>query len=229
MRIAFFVHRFPAVSETFVLRQITGLIDLGHEVDIYSERSPEGGDPVHSEFVKYKLHQRTTYLDAEMPPASGYWSMPVWPITGETWLPGADRPIRNADRILDAIPTLQYCLTNAPGITIQVLDPDQYGDQAVSLESVYHLASLLRRTGDYDVLHAHFGPIGNNYRFAQILWSVPLVVTFHGYDFSAIPHAAGPGVYRRLFHVADCVTAASDYAADRIKELGCPAVKVSTL
>ena len=229
MRIAFFVHRFPVVSETFVLRQITGLIDLGHEVDIYSERSPEGGEPMHAEFAKYKLHERTTYLDVEMPPASGYWSMPVWPITGETWLPGSEQPTRNSDRILEAIPAIHYCLTKAPKITIQVLDPDQYGDQAVSLESIYHLSSLLRRRGDYDVLHAHFGPIGNNYRFVRTLWNVPLVVTFHGYDFSAIPRTAGTDVYQRLFQVADCVTAVSDYAAERIKKLGCPDEKIRTL
>ncbi len=29
---------FPTVSETFILNQITGLIDLGHNVDIYAGR-----------------------------------------------------------------------------------------------------------------------------------------------------------------------------------------------
>ncbi len=35
MRIAIFVGSFPLISETFILRQITGLIDLGHDVDIF--------------------------------------------------------------------------------------------------------------------------------------------------------------------------------------------------
>jgi colanic acid/amylovoran biosynthesis glycosyltransferase len=30
LRIAFFVGQFPVISETFILRQITGLLDLGH-------------------------------------------------------------------------------------------------------------------------------------------------------------------------------------------------------
>ncbi len=38
MKIAFFVDQFPSVSETFILNQITGLIDRGHEVDIYADK-----------------------------------------------------------------------------------------------------------------------------------------------------------------------------------------------
>lgn len=37
MRIAFVVSHFPSLSETFILNQIAGLLDRGHEVDVYSE------------------------------------------------------------------------------------------------------------------------------------------------------------------------------------------------
>src|SRR5262245_58652854 len=104
MRIAFFLHRFPVVSETFLLRQITGLLDLGHDVHIFSERRPaQDVEPLHAEMTDYDLAARTTYLEAEMPPESGNWSMPVWPINGETWLPGANEPIMNSDRVLRAL------------------------------------------------------------------------------------------------------------------------------
>lgn len=36
MQILFIVGSFPALSETFIFNQITGLIDRGHEVDTYS-------------------------------------------------------------------------------------------------------------------------------------------------------------------------------------------------
>ncbi len=36
LRIAMFVNEFPALSETFVLNQITGLLDLGHDVTIFA-------------------------------------------------------------------------------------------------------------------------------------------------------------------------------------------------
>src|SRR5215207_1370705 len=156
MRIAFFVYQFPIVSETFILRQITGLLNLGHDVHIFSERHPDraSSDTCHSEMRSHDLSARITYLDSEMPVASGYWSMPAWPLSGETWLPGAEQPIRNLDRVLDAVPILRQCLEEAPELTISVLDPDQYGEKAVSLEALYHLACLLRAPR-YDVIHAH--------------------------------------------------------------------------
>ena len=36
LKIAFIAGVFPALSETFILNQITGLIDLGHDVDIFA-------------------------------------------------------------------------------------------------------------------------------------------------------------------------------------------------
>ncbi|MDY7022580.1 MAG: colanic acid biosynthesis glycosyltransferase WcaL, partial [Cyanobacteriota bacterium] len=42
MRIAFLVWQFPVLSEVFIVNQITGLIDRGHEVDIFAiQGSPE--------------------------------------------------------------------------------------------------------------------------------------------------------------------------------------------
>jgi colanic acid/amylovoran biosynthesis glycosyltransferase len=37
MRVAFFLKVFPATSETFVLNQIIGLLNRGHEVEVFSE------------------------------------------------------------------------------------------------------------------------------------------------------------------------------------------------
>jgi colanic acid/amylovoran biosynthesis glycosyltransferase len=34
MKIAFFLSNYPVLSETFVVRQIRGMIDLGHQVTI---------------------------------------------------------------------------------------------------------------------------------------------------------------------------------------------------
>lgn len=38
MRIAFIMEAFPKLSETFILNQVTGLIDQGHEVEIFPSR-----------------------------------------------------------------------------------------------------------------------------------------------------------------------------------------------
>ncbi len=65
MRIAFIVTLFPRLSETFILEQITGLIDRGHEVDIFAVTS--ANEPiVNQDVIKYKLLDRTFY-DVELP------------------------------------------------------------------------------------------------------------------------------------------------------------------
>jgi colanic acid/amylovoran biosynthesis glycosyltransferase len=229
MRVAFFVPTFPVISETFILRQITGLIDLGHEVDVYAERAPEEGGPVHPEVERYGLLARTVYTDREMPAASGEWQMPVWPITGETWLPGADSAISNLKRVVEAVPAFLRCVRRAPRLAFRVLDGREYDYQARSLATMYRLslvASLGRR---YDVLHVHFGPQGNTFRFARELWDAPLVVSFHGFDFSTLPRQQGRHIYDRLFETADLVTVNSEYTRGELIALGCPTAKLRTL
>src|SRR6476619_1320909 len=112
MRIAVFPGAFPALSETFIVRQITGLIDLGHRIDIYAERRAPCNAPLQPDVVAYGLLRRTRYID--IPAASGYWEMPVRPFTGQTWLPGADKPISNAARLRRAAPVLVRSAWRAP-------------------------------------------------------------------------------------------------------------------
>ena len=40
MKIAFIVSGFPVLSETFILNEITGLLDLGYDVQIFAEANP---------------------------------------------------------------------------------------------------------------------------------------------------------------------------------------------
>ena len=124
LRIAVFVGSFPLVSETFILRQITGLIDLGHEVDIYADAPPAGHSPIQPDVTKYNLLQRTTYVDA--PEVAIPWDLPVWPIWGETWLPGAEKPIRNVSRVLSALPKFGSSFIRAPRLTMQALSRARY-------------------------------------------------------------------------------------------------------
>ena len=227
LRIAMFVGRFPVVSETFIVRQITGLIDLGHEVDIYADTRAEAGAPIHPEIAKYRLLERTMFM--ELPPETAPFEMPVWPITGRTWPPGSARSIHNSLRVARAVPKFFRCLWVAPRLAFQVLDRREYGSQAASLSALLRLATLCRRPGQYDVLHAHFGPVGNSFRFARELWDAPLIVSFHGYDFSTVPRKEGARVYQKLFATADAVTVNSDYTRQQVETLGCPAARLHKL
>lgn len=60
MRILFVVGYFPVLSETFIINQITKLIDRGHEVFIYSLRKGNFKKK-HSDIQKYHLIERTFY------------------------------------------------------------------------------------------------------------------------------------------------------------------------
>lgn len=60
MRILFVVGYFPVLSETFIINQITKLIDKGHEVFIYSFRKGNF-DQMHNDISKYHLLKRTFY------------------------------------------------------------------------------------------------------------------------------------------------------------------------
>lgn len=61
MNITYIVGSFPRLSETFVLSQITGLIDMGHEVNIIAAR-PSGEEIVHDDVKEYGLLEKTTYV-----------------------------------------------------------------------------------------------------------------------------------------------------------------------
>src|SRR5207302_10859641 len=60
LRIAFLVGRFPSISETFILEQITGLIELGQQVDVFARR-PDPWPVVHEQIGRYSLAERVSY------------------------------------------------------------------------------------------------------------------------------------------------------------------------
>ncbi|WP_198675376.1 glycosyltransferase [Pleomorphovibrio marinus] len=60
MRIAFVLETFPKLSETFILHQVTGLIDLGYEVDIFPSKGPLEAK-IHPKVKSYGLAGRIFY------------------------------------------------------------------------------------------------------------------------------------------------------------------------
>lgn len=62
MKITYMLSAFPKLSETFVLGQITELINRGHDVDIISINKPTE-ESIHEDIDKYKLLERTQYVN----------------------------------------------------------------------------------------------------------------------------------------------------------------------
>jgi colanic acid/amylovoran biosynthesis glycosyltransferase len=219
MRIAFLLSQFPAVSETFILRQIIGLLEMGHDVRIFAEFACENG--LHKpEIAAHHLIRRTTFL--RMPPESARYELPVWPMWDSVWPPETGEKVSNSGRLLRCLPQFVKCLASHPRLTQEVLSSRKYGYQASSLSALYRLSALMSEDNQFDAIHAHFGPVGRSFRFARRLWQAPLIVSFHGYDFSRWPLTEGPNAYARLFDEADMITVHSDYAESRLRGLECP-------
>ncbi|MBC1794182.1 glycosyltransferase [Listeria booriae] len=61
-QVLFFVTEFPTLSETFILNQITGALDLGHEVTILALKKGNTTQ-MHADVTTYDLLGKTVYVD----------------------------------------------------------------------------------------------------------------------------------------------------------------------
>ena len=203
MKIAFVVVEFPALSETFILNQITGLIDRGHEVDIYANvarKEPK----IHSDVKKYNLLNRTYY----------------WP----------QRP---KNKIFCALKGLELLFTNffkEPGILLRSLNVFKYGKRAGSLLLLYPTIMLLRQQqSSYDIIQCHFGFSGLSSVFLRDIGVLrgKLITTFHGFDLTGNLQTAGDRIYEPLFEMGDLFMPISIHWKRRLIELGCDEKKIT--
>lgn len=194
MRIAFLLGTFPLLSETFVLNQITGLVDRGHEVDVYAERRGAAGE-AHPDALSYGLMARARL--EEMP------------------LSRTLRALRLPGRLLrDPLPA--HALARA-------LDVRRHGLEAASLRLVYAALPFApgRR---YDVVHAHFGANGRRAALLREmgLLAGPLVTSFHGVDVTLYPRQRGRDIYAPLFRSGELFLPISARWNEQLVSLGCP-------
>jgi colanic acid/amylovoran biosynthesis glycosyltransferase len=200
MRILFIVGKFPLLSETFILNQITGLIDRGHEVDIYAASSVNNST-VHSDIEKYHLLDRTYYRS----------SIP-------------------RGRLLRLLKGLTLAAANGfkePATLLRSLNVVKYGKSAASMSLLYEAIPLVGRSS-YDIIHCHFGPNGNRGRLLRDFGFLEgkLITTFHGFDITKLLQKQGKNIYDRLFDTGDIFLPISKRWRDLLIELGCDEKKI---
>lgn len=191
-------HRFPAISETFILNQITGLLDRGHEVEIIArERGPL--DALHSDIKSYQLLDRTTYLII---------------------------PQNRRQQFVEATQILVKLLRWRATSLGQIINHFLFFDAAKALRLVFDLGPLIGRP-KYDVIHCHFGPVGELGRRLRKIGALEgrLVTTFHGYDITCFLKKHGEKVYYDLFREGDLFMYSSEFVGEKLIRAGCPSHK----
>jgi colanic acid/amylovoran biosynthesis glycosyltransferase len=200
MRIAVISGVFPKVSETFVLRHITDLLAKGHAVDVYSDYHPRGDEFLAQDPLAEEMRDHTIYMDVPS--------------------------FQSGQRLLTAPLRLTRCMRVARRLTIASINPAEYGLQALSLSQMNRLYTLASNQRRYDVIHAHFGMVGDRFRFTSALWGAPLAVSFHGFDYSVWPLTHGKDCYHRLFKIAARIVVNSENTGRRVEALGCLPEKI---
>jgi glycosyltransferase involved in cell wall biosynthesis len=82
-----------------------------------------------------------------------------------------------------------------------------------------------------DLLHVHFGPVACRYMHLAKDLDIPLIVTFHGYDYLKAPRR-NPSLaahYRKLFEIASVVACGGEKNAAILMEAGCPVEKTTVI
>lgn len=197
MKIAVITYQFPAISETFILNQITGLIDRGHNVDVFGVRRPSSTDAIcHRDVTDYRLLERTVSLTP---------------------------PRHKIKRIQRAIKLFGPKFSRQPRFFIKILNPFIYGRRAVNLSTLYLMGPFAEH---YDIIHCHFGVVGN--------YALPIkktgvkskfVTTFHGFD-TRLGCSNNGSMYKELFEFGDCFIAVTDYNYNNLVEFGLPKKKI---
>ncbi len=204
MRIAFIVDQFPTLSETFILGQITGLIDRNHEVDIYCDRSGDISQ-IHAEIEEYGLLERTYRTSI---------------------------PTNLFVRLFKGI--FLFCLNffKAPRILLRAINflkynRSNYGDPAGFLKPFYMALPWLNKS-PYDIILCHYGRNGLKACLFKDLGITEgkIVVAFHGYDISRYLNIHGQNIYQYLFEVVDLLQPISQHWQKKLIELRCNSAKV---
>ncbi|MBF2066873.1 MAG: glycosyltransferase [Calothrix sp. C42_A2020_038] len=197
MKVAFFVAHFPVLSEPFILNQIAGTIERGHDVHIYSlDGPPQDVSKVHPLVEQYNLLERTIYAPTR--PENELWR----------WIKG-----------------LGLILTHFhknPSVCLQLLNTSRYVSQAKSLKMLYRAIPFLEKKS-YDIIHCQFSTLGVfGVWFRQLgLIEGKLISTFRGSDISKFLPKWGEQVYHELFQETDFFLANCEFFKNKAIALGC--------
>lgn len=190
LKIAVIVNAFPKLSETFIVNQITSLIDKGHEVKIFAQSK---GDllKVHNNIGDYALLEKTVYK--QKPPKNKI--KRVWVffklLTNNLW-------------------QVNWKLL------FKSLNFFKYGRSAISLR-VFFERKFYILNKDFDLVHVHFAMNGidvANCKAEGFLNNIKIIVSFHGFDINPSKIDYYQTYYKVLFEQTDQFTVNTIYTKE---------------
>ena len=197
MKIAFIVDGFPCLSQTFILNQIIGLLDMEYDVEIFAQFNPKE-EKVHSDVEKYRLMERVHYFDI---------------------------PNDKIKRISKAVFLVITNFYKKPLKILKSLSVFKYGKKALSLKLLYILIPFLGK--NFDIVYCHFGNNGILGTYLKEMGvSGKLVTTFHGYDMSSFITSNDNNVYKNLFLNGNLFLPVSDYWKKKLIKIDCNEKKI---
>ena len=196
MKIAFIVGRFPTLQETFVLNQITGLLDKGYDVKVFATFNPFE-KKIHKDVIKYNLIDKCRY----------YMHPNIFIL------------------VVSAIFLIITNLYKRRFSILKSLNIFNYGMDALSLRLLYLYVLFMDKRydvihchfGTYGILGAYLKKIGIKGK---------LITTFHGFDLSSFIMKDGKKKYKVLFQYGDIFLPISEYWKKELIELGCSKDKI---
>lgn len=198
MKIAFLVTEFPSVSQTFVLNQIVGLIDLGHDVHIFADKAGHTAK-IHSNYHKYDLSKKTYYHRI---------------------------PKSKISRILKALYLIIKHAPVHHDVIFGTLNILKHGEQAWSLGLLFMSIPLLEQ-GPFDIIHCQFGTLGLRAIsvLPRRPRGCKIVTSMRGSDVTVFLKKH-PGIYRELFSEGDLFLPVCGFLKDRLLQEGCEEEKI---
>ena len=222
LRVGWLVEQFPSWSETFLLRQMTGLIDRGVDLTIVALRrgdlrgnggGGDGDDAGHDLVRRYGLVERARFGPTIEPGVAGRASA-----VAERW--------REQGVVRGGVAMGRSLWPGAGAARL--------GRRAWTLRPFVE-AGVWRGLPRFDVVVASYGPLGAaaaEWRRRGVCEAGALVTFFRGYDVGRVLRAT-PGRYRRLFRPppigGDRFLAVSEDLAAALRAAGCEAPRLEVL
>ena len=205
MKIAFVLRDFPVLSETFVLRQIVGLVEAGHDVRIVVGKKAD----------KIFIHEKYEQLGLD------HLIHPLRHSEGGR----LSRAVLLVRFVAGSLLSLQGWRALSAGLRASATG---------CLEALMDIATQSTHgpIGRFDAIVAHFGPTGVRAMYLRQsgLIEGPVATVFHGFDISRFDIIKKYlGNYRRLFEQTEMLLPISELWKRRLLQWGAPEDKLRVL